>query len=168
MVKQVLGIVVNDLAFFNKHHDVEGLVAMLNNWQEFCASPQVHIQYDDQTQLGVYATANIEAQATIRLGALRKVYIGARSHAPVPRGHKWSSVKDYAICGPFSMLNHACRDHANVDTDFNTSDLWAIRSIAPSEQLLVEYASEDYLRVLGMGIECLQCIDGDFHILHCI
>jgi hypothetical protein len=161
-LNEVVRIVVNDLQYFNQEADKEGLLAMLLNWQDFCASRQVHIDYDERTQLGVYATVQIDAQATISFGALRKVLIGARSHAPIRCGHKWSSVHNYAICGPYSMLNHACRHHANVDTDFDSCELWTIRSIAQSEELLIEYADDEYLKRLGTGIECWKCIDGEY------
>lgn len=162
-LQSLLESAVNALTYFQKDVDREGVLTMLANWRHLCASKNVHIDYNEKTQLGVYATVNIEAGDGVSIGNLRRVYIGTRSHAKIQPGHKWSTIEDYAICGPFSMINHACRHHANVDTDFKSSDLWAIRAISPMDELLVEYAPESYLRHHVPWIECLQCIDGNMH-----
>ena len=137
---------------------------VLTNWMRLCRSTLVHIDYNLTSQLGVYATNRINAGDSVEFGDLRRVFIGVRSHAKITPGYKWSTIENYAICGPYSMLNHACERHANVDTDFKSSNLWAIRAIEPSEELLVEYASEVYLRHTVPWIECLRCIDGSIQL----
>ena len=112
----------------------------------------------------VVARTRLHESWTTECGDLRRVFIGVRSHAKITPGYKWSTIENYAICGPYSMLNHACERHANVDTDFKSSNLWAIRAIEPSEELLVEYASEVYLRHTVPWIECLRCIDGSIQL----
>ena len=49
------------------------------------------------------------------------------------------------------------------NTNFQSSDLWALRPIKPMDELLVEYATEEYLRHHVPWIECLLCIDGTLH-----
>ena len=159
-VQALLGNTVNALKFFQQDVDQEGVSEMLKNWRHLCASNLVHIDYNAKSQLGVYATVDLEGGTGVPIGDMRRVFIGSRSHAKIQAGHKWSTIEDHAICGPFSMLNHACRKHANVDSNFESSDLFVLRPIKAMDELLVEYASEDYLQHHVPWIQCLQCIDG--------
>jgi len=160
VLKDRISVTVNNVSVIRNKDETAKIEAILDNWQCLCSSKVVHIAYDETTQLGLYANVQIKAGDGIAIGDLRRVQIGERAYAVVPPGHKWSSVHNHAICGPYSMLNHACSNHANVDTDFEKSDLFAIRDIEPMEELLVEYASEEYLKIHNPSVQCMRCREG--------
>jgi hypothetical protein len=138
---------------------IETLVSFIFTWVEFIQQQDYLAEFSDVTQLGIVTRKDLVASSVIDIGKIIRVHVGMRAYTPLPKGTRWSSVHNNVILGPISLLNHACRTHCNVDCDFEDNQLIVLRDVDAGDELLVEYADEEYL-ASRMGFNCQKCVAG--------
>ena len=129
------------------------------NWISFIQDERFCATWSPKTQLGIVSQVRLTSATVISIGKLTRLYVGSRAYSVLIEGFRWSAVHDHLVLGPFSLLNHACRKHCNIDANFEDDDVIVIRDVEVGEQLLVEYADENYV-VSTLGLRCSNCCLG--------
>ena len=117
----------------------------LIEWAKLFASQHVEVRFELESNLGLYATMEIEAGMVVASAVV--------DHDPdVVRSHCQTMGKDGSWLGPAALVNAACAKHANAWFR-ERGGLYAVvttRRIRMGEQILVPYEQD------GAGA-CLIC-----------
>jgi len=128
-------------------------------WFTFIQDVRLSATFTPAYGISMVTREFLTASSTITAGTLLRVFVGFRCYDVVPPGCRQSAVHNNLIMGPLSLINHACRDHCNVDSAYDNDDLLIIRDVDVGGHLLIEYADEDYVKD-KFNIQCIDCFIG--------
>ena len=150
-IVQRLNDTVRTFAFGTKEQRL--LDDLCYEWAKFLQNRNYSVSYTTQYGLGINSEVVVAAGTCFFIAAKKMAFIGLRAWAQVPIGHRWSTTTNYYFGGPISLLNHACMRHSNIDYDMEDDGIIALVHINAGDQLLWEYADEEYL-IRTRGFRC--------------
>ena len=128
-------------------------------WVTFIQDRRLSATCSSTYGIGIVTREFLAASTIVSVGPLLRVFVGSRSYDVFSPGCRQSAIHNHLIMGPLSLLNHACRQHCNVDSAYDNDDLMIIRDVNIGGHLLTEYADEDYVKE-KFNIQCIACCIG--------
>ena len=125
-------------------------------WVTFIQDLRLSTTFTSTYGIGIVTREVLAASTIVTVGPLLRVFVGSRSYDVLSPECRQSAIHNHLIMGPLSLLNHACRQHSNVDSAYDNVDLMIIRDVNVGGQLLTEYADEDYVKD-KFKIQCIAC-----------
>ena len=128
-------------------------------WLSFIQSQDVCTYYDNHEQIGLRSNKHFEDQDEIDCGNFSLTFIGHRSRKIENAGVRWSTLEDSYFGGGPSLLNHACKRHANVFIEYDNGIVIAMKRIKPFDILRANYEEDSEVLRTTRGVICHECLE---------
>ena len=112
----------------------------------------------EREQVGIKSKRAFKVEDEIDCGQSMIVFIGDRSRHVHKIGVRWSTLRDEYFGGGPSLINHACRAHANVLIDYTNGIVVASRDIEAGDTLRVDYVEDPKILLETRGVICHECL----------
>ena len=129
-------------------------------WVDFLRQDEVRSYWCDVEGVGILSRTEVDTALPFKsLTGFMKVLPKAllESLQPVP-GIRMSRTSDKYIGGPISLVNHACKIHANCHFNYNTCCLEAEDFIGRNQKLRYVYNSSEEELFMKCGFKCFVCL----------
>jgi hypothetical protein len=127
-------------------------------WLSFIQSQDVYAYYDNQEQIVLRSNKCFHDQDEVDCGNFSLTFIGKRSRRIEADGVRWSTLEDSYFGGGPSLLNHACKRHANVFIEYDNGIVIAMKEIKPHDVLRANYEEDSEVLRTTRGVICHECI----------
>ena len=131
---------------------------LIYKWVMFALSKDIQVYFDEREQVGIKSNRAFKVEDEIDCGESMIVFIGDRSRHVHKIGVRWSTLLDEYFGGGPSLINHACRAHANVLIDYTNGIVVASRDIEAGDTLRVDYVEDAKILLETRGVICHECL----------
>ena len=144
--------------FNNSEQMVKAVHRQFFRWITLLQSKDVEVYFDRVEQVGLISIRFLQRENEIDCGQSVLKHIGARSRQIYDHGVRWSTLENSYFGGGPSLINHACREHANVEVDYSDGTVIAIANILCGEALRADYGEDVSILLHTRGVKCFQCL----------
>ena len=129
-------------------------------WVSFLRQDDVRPYWCEVERVGLMSRTEIDAAEPFKsiTGFMKSLPKALQEElAPIP-GRRMSRTTDKYVGGPLSLVNHACKHHANCHLNHHTCALEAEEHIGPGQKLRYVYNSSEEELHLTSGFKCYVCV----------
>ena len=143
--------------FKNNERMIKAVHRQVFRWITLLQSKDVEVYFDHVEQVGLRSIRSLQREEEIDCGQSVLIHIGARSRRIYDLGVRWSTLENSYFGGGPSLINHACRDHANVEIDYFDGTVIAIDNILCGDALRADYGEDVGILFHTRGVKCFKC-----------